>query len=133
MFYGWVMVAVAFVTQFISSGVIFYTFGIALKEWTVEFDAGRLGVSGIHFVMPWAGAAIAPFVGRLAEDAVVKRALSLDVSNLWFRRTRIAAALPRFLYTTQNSKNQRHCPPDRGAAAVSALLKHLITRGFCVN
>ncbi|MFO0690185.1 MAG: MFS transporter [Myxococcota bacterium] len=67
MFYGWIMVAVAFVTQFISSGVIFYTFGIALKEWTVEFDAGRLGVSGIHFVLPWAGAAIAPFVGRLAS------------------------------------------------------------------
>lgn len=67
MFYGWVMVAVAFVTQFISSGVIFYTFGIALKEWTVEFDAGRFGVSGIHFVLPWAGAAIAPFVGRLAS------------------------------------------------------------------
>lgn len=67
MFYGWVMVAVAFVTQFISSGVIFYTFGIALKQWTVEFDAGRFGVSGIHFVLPWAGAAIAPFVGRLAS------------------------------------------------------------------
>ncbi len=67
MFYGWVMVAVAFVTQFISSGIIFYTFGIALKEWTLEFDAGRLGVSGIHFVMPWAGAAMAPFVGRLAS------------------------------------------------------------------
>ncbi len=67
MFYGWVMVAVAFVTQFISSGVIFYTFGIALKEWTVEFDSGRLGVSGIHFVMPWAGAVMAPFVGRLAS------------------------------------------------------------------
>jgi MFS family permease len=66
-FYGWVMVAVAFVTQFISSGVIFYTFGIALKEWTVEFDAGRFGVSGIHFVLPWAGAAMAPFVGRLAS------------------------------------------------------------------
>lgn len=67
MFYGWIMVAVAFVTQFISSGIIFYTFGIALKEWTVEFDAGRLGVSGIHFAMPWAGAAMAPFVGRLAS------------------------------------------------------------------
>lgn len=67
MFYGWVMVAVAFVTQFVSSGVIFYTFGVALKEWTVEFEAGRFGVSGIHFVMPWAGAAIAPFIGRLAS------------------------------------------------------------------
>jgi MFS family permease len=66
-FYGWVMVAVAFVTQFVSSGVIFYTFGVALKEWTVEFEAGRFGVSGIHFVMPWAGAAIAPLVGRLAS------------------------------------------------------------------
>ncbi len=67
MFYGWVMVAVAFVTQFVSSGVIFYTFGVALKEWTVEFESGRFGVSGIHFVLPWAGAAIAPFVGRLAS------------------------------------------------------------------
>ncbi|HPG24828.1 MAG TPA: MFS transporter, partial [Myxococcota bacterium] len=68
MFYGWVMVAVAFVTQFVSAGVIYYTFGIALTEWTEEFDAGRLGVSGIHFVMPWAGAAMAPLVGRLAGN-----------------------------------------------------------------
>lgn len=66
MFYGWIMVGVAFVTQFISAGVIFYTFGVALKQWTVEFDAGRLGVSGIHFVMPWAGAAMAPVIGSLA-------------------------------------------------------------------
>ena len=73
MFYGWVMVAVAFVTQFVSSGIIFYTFGIALKEWTTEFDTGRLGVSGIHFVMPWAGAAIAPFVGRLASAGHLRR------------------------------------------------------------
>ena len=73
MLYGWVMVAVAFVTQFVSSGMIFYTFGIALKEWATEFDTGRLGVSGIHFVMPWAGAAIAPFVGRLASAGHLRR------------------------------------------------------------
>ena len=67
MFYGWVVVAVAFVTQFISAGFIFYTFGIALKDFTVDFDSGRFGVSGIHFVMPWAGALMAPLLGRLAS------------------------------------------------------------------
>jgi len=66
MFYGWIVVGVAFVTQFVSTGFIFYTFGIALKDFTVEFESGRLGVSGVHFVMPWAGAVIAPVVGRLA-------------------------------------------------------------------
>ena len=73
MFYGWVMVAIAFVTQFVSSGIIFYTFGIALKEWTTEFETSRLGVSGIHFVMPWAGAAMAPLVGRLASAGHLRR------------------------------------------------------------
>jgi sugar phosphate permease len=75
-FYGWIMVGVAFVTQFLSAGVIFYTFGIALKQWTVDFDAGRLGVSGIHFVMPWAGAAMAPLLGRLASTGHLRPLVS---------------------------------------------------------
>ncbi|MCA9510480.1 MAG: MFS transporter [Myxococcota bacterium] len=66
MFYGWVVVGVAFVGQFVASGLVFYTFGVALKDVAAEFDAGRLGVSGIHLVMPWTGAVIAPVVGRLA-------------------------------------------------------------------
>lgn len=66
MFYGWVVVAVAFAAQFIASGLVFYTFGVALKDLAADFGSGRLGISGIHLVMPWTGALMAPIVGRLA-------------------------------------------------------------------
>jgi MFS family permease len=66
MFYGWVVVAVAFAAQFIAAGLVFYTFGVALKDLAADFGAGRLGISGIHLVMPWTGALMAPVVGRLA-------------------------------------------------------------------
>jgi MFS family permease len=64
-FYGWIVVGVAFAAQFIAAGLVFYTFGVALKSLAVDFDAGRLGISGIHLVMPWTGALMAPFLGRL--------------------------------------------------------------------
>jgi MFS family permease len=65
-FYGWVVVGVAFVAQFIAAGLVFYTFGVALKDLAADFGSGRFGISGIHLVMPWTGAVMAPFVGRLA-------------------------------------------------------------------
>lgn len=66
MFYGWVVVGVAFVAQFIAAGLVFYTFGVALKDLAADFGSGRFGISGIHLVMPWTGALMAPFVGRFA-------------------------------------------------------------------
>ena len=56
MFYGWISVGVAFAAQFLATGLIYYTFGVALKELAAEFDASRLGISGILLVMPWATA-----------------------------------------------------------------------------
>ena len=66
MFYGWVVVGGAFAAQFIAAGLVFYTFGVALTALAEDFGSGRLGISGIHLVMPWTGALIAPVVGRLA-------------------------------------------------------------------
>jgi len=91
MFYGWVVVAVAFVGQFVSSGLVFYTFGVALKDVAADFDAGRFGISGIHLVMPWTGAVIAPIVGRLAvaghlRTLLVAGALSIGAGFLLLSR-----------------------------------------------
>jgi len=64
LFYGWVVVGVAFVAHFITSGLVFYTFGVALNDLAADFGSGRFGISGIHLVMPWVGALMAPFIGR---------------------------------------------------------------------
>lgn len=66
MFYGWVAVAISFATQFLLAGCVFYVFGVLFKDLAADFQSGRLGISGIQMVMPWTGALIAPFVGRLA-------------------------------------------------------------------
>lgn len=66
MFYGWIVVGIAFAAQFTAVGLIYYTFGVVLKELAVEFDSGRFGISAIHLVMPWTTAVMAPILGRLA-------------------------------------------------------------------
>jgi MFS family permease len=65
-FYGWLIVGVAFTTQFMAAGLVYYTFGVALKHLTAEFGVGRFGISGIQLVMPWTTALMALVLGRLA-------------------------------------------------------------------
>ncbi|MCH2170619.1 MFS transporter [Myxococcota bacterium] len=91
MFYGWVIVAVSFLTQFLISGCVFYVFGVVLKELVEEFGGGRFGVSGILMVMPWVGALIAPFVGRMAGQGHLRMlitvgTLATGVGLLWSTR-----------------------------------------------
>ena len=82
MFYGWIVVGVAFAAQFIAAGLVFYTFGVALKDLAADFDAGRLGISGIHLVMPWTGALMAPLVGRLAGAGHLRALLTAGALSI---------------------------------------------------
>lgn len=76
MFYGWVIVAITFLTHFVVNGTIFYSYGILLKPIVEDLGGSRLAVS---FALPLclivAGAA-APFVGR-AVDRGSTRAVML--------------------------------------------------------
>jgi MFS family permease len=79
-FYGWIIVGVAFVTQFMLSGFVFYSFGVVLKELAADFGGGRTGVSAVHLVMPWTGALIAPFVGRWAGRGHLRLLMTLGAA-----------------------------------------------------
>lgn len=61
---AWLMVAVAFVTNFCGIGFVYFAFGVFLVPLTEEFESGRLGVSMIPLAMGVGGALMSPFLGR---------------------------------------------------------------------
>ncbi len=62
---GWLNVAVAFVTNFLSMGFAFYAFGVVLEPISRDFpESGRLGASMIPMIMGVAMALCAPLVGK---------------------------------------------------------------------
>lgn len=72
-FYGWRIVAVAFVCDFVAVGFMFYSYGVFFKAMAAEFGGSRLQVSlGLTFVSA-VGALVAPFVGRSVDHRPVRR------------------------------------------------------------
>ncbi len=68
MFYGWKIVAVAWVTHFISVGFIFYSYGVFILALSGEFGSGkRTGVAMGLALMNIANGLFAPFLGRLLD------------------------------------------------------------------
>ena len=45
MFHGWRIVTLAFLTNYISVGFVFYSYGVFFKALASEFSGSRLGVS----------------------------------------------------------------------------------------
>jgi MFS family permease len=65
LFYGWVMVGLAFLTQFVTTGWIFYAFSVSLTALADEFTAGRrTPIMFVHPLMSFVGIAITPSLGR---------------------------------------------------------------------
>ncbi len=63
---GWLNVAVAFVTNFLSMGFAFYSFGVVMDSISRDFsDGGRFGASTIPMFMGVGMALCAPLIGRL--------------------------------------------------------------------
>jgi cyanate permease len=77
MSYAWLMVAVTFFTQFLCMGFTFYSFGVVLKPLAEEFGGGRFGVTLLPLAMSWAGAVVAPFVGRWVASGSIRRIMTL--------------------------------------------------------
>ena len=67
MFYGWLIVGVAFVTHCINTGIVFYSFGVFLGTLTEHFGWSRAQVSFGFSLVTLCGAAYSPFVGRAVD------------------------------------------------------------------
>jgi hypothetical protein len=76
MFYGWRIVSVVFLTNFISTGLVFYSYGVLFKALVADFGGSRLGVATGLAVMNLAIAAASPYLGRRVDHGSIRRILS---------------------------------------------------------
>ena len=77
MFYGWKIVAVTFVTNFIAVGLVFYSYGVFFKALAVEFGGSRFGVATGLAIMNIAIGAFAPFLGHALDRGSIRGVLCL--------------------------------------------------------
>lgn len=76
-YYGWKIVGVAFLVDFIAVGFFFYSYGVFFKALATEFGGSRLDVSiGITLVNA-VGAIIAPYIGRALDRFPIKNVILL--------------------------------------------------------
>jgi sugar phosphate permease len=66
-FYGWWIVAVAFLTHCVTVGLVFYSFGVFLPTLTAHFGWSRAEVSFGFSLVSLCAAVYAPFVGRTVD------------------------------------------------------------------
>jgi len=66
-FYGWTIVAVAFVTHCITTGIVFYSFGVFLQPLTAEFGWTRAEASVGFSLVSLCGAMYSPIIGRVVD------------------------------------------------------------------
>ena len=66
-FYGWRIVAVAFLTHCVTTGIVFYSFGVFLNSLTEQFGWTRAQVSFGFSLVAMCGAVYSPFVGRVVD------------------------------------------------------------------
>jgi MFS family permease len=76
-FYGWRIVAVALVCQFVSAGLLFYSFGVFFKSVAAELGGSRFDVSVGLAAANVAGALSAPFIGRAVERGSARSVIIL--------------------------------------------------------
>lgn len=77
MFYGWKIVAVTFVTLFISVGFSFYSFGVFFPVLVEEFGGSHFSVSLAIPIMNIVTGILAPFLGRALDRGSVRRIMIL--------------------------------------------------------
>lgn len=66
-FYGWRIVGVAFLTHCITTGIVFYSFGVFLSTLSEQFGWSRAQVSLGFSLVALCGAVYSPFVGRAID------------------------------------------------------------------
>ena len=76
-FYGWVIVSVAFVVDFIAVGFFFYSYGVFFLPISNELGGGsRFGVASGIALVNFVAAMIAPFVGNALDRVPIKRIMA---------------------------------------------------------
>jgi predicted MFS family arabinose efflux permease len=77
LFYGWVMVAVTFLAQFVVMGTVFYSYGILLEPLARDLGASRfligLGLPALGIV----GAIVGPILGREVDRRSIRSLMVL--------------------------------------------------------
>ena len=81
-FFGWRMVAVAFIVDFIAVGFFFYSYSVFFKSIAAEFGDSRLGVSIGISVTQGVGALLAPFIGRALDRFPLKRIMAAGAVSM---------------------------------------------------
>jgi len=72
-FYGWKIVAVAFVVDFVATGFLFYSYGVFLTGIAEELAGSRFRASLGLSISTAVGAVAAPFVGYALDRLSIKR------------------------------------------------------------
>jgi len=75
MFYGWGIVALAFLTHFLIAGTTFYSFGVLLIPLAEEFGGGRLGVTLLPVAMIVGSGLISPPLGRFLARGPIRETM----------------------------------------------------------
>lgn len=78
-FYGWRIVAVCFVTLFVSVGFSFYSFGPFFKSLASEFGSGRLGIGMAIATFGIVNALVGPVLGAALDTRSIRRLMTFGV------------------------------------------------------
>ena len=82
-FYGWVIVAVTFLVQFVAVGTTMYSFGVLQKPMVEDLAGGsRFGIGFAPSVMFAVGAITAPFVGRWLDRGFIRHVMVIGAGLL---------------------------------------------------
>ena len=76
-FYGWWIVTAAFITMFVATGFIFYSYGVFLRPIRKEFGASNFAASMGLPLMNTAMALFSPFLGRVIDAWSIRRIMML--------------------------------------------------------
>ncbi|MFT7686829.1 MAG: MFS family permease [Candidatus Azotimanducaceae bacterium] len=83
-YYGWKIIIVAFLVDFIAVGFFFYSYGVFFKALAVEFGGSRLDVSIGITLVNIVGALIAPTLGRALDKFPIKNVMLFGCLNMSF-------------------------------------------------
>jgi MFS family permease len=99
-FFGWRMVGVAFLVDFIAVGFFFYSFGIFYPAIHADFPGSSFGVAAGISISNLVGGLFAPFIGRALDRHRLERMMVLGavmVSAGFFGLSRITALWQYYL------------------------------------
>lgn len=81
-FYGWVLVAVTFLTQFVAMGTVFYSYGVLLKPLAADLGVSRFLVGFGPPLLIVVGSIAGPFIGREVDRRSIRALMIFGLTLL---------------------------------------------------